>query len=357
MNKNCLVCGKPFSVDNYKKDTAKYCSRVCQHQAMFRREKRECPSCHKLFEVRASSKAKFCSKVCFGLSEVGGNNHAWEGGPLTKTCPICQKKFVVPKKSYDKTYCSHPCRCKGYAQHRARIETRICVHCQKEFLIRPSGRSKFCSLTCYHADYREHPERYNVNLQKSPPVHLNCKTCGKPFVVNKARAEKEKPLYCSYRCMGLDPNRSQGANNPNFRDATITGLCQQCGKKFVTTKWHQQRKLGRYCSVACKSLWQSQSGVISGPNSGTWLGGKSFEPYGYEFNTALKRTIKNRDQHTCRICGKTGVKLAVHHSDYDKRNNSPDNLFTLCFPCHSMTNTNRKKWKAFFQRLVSGGKR
>lgn len=42
----------------------------------------------------------------------------------------------------------------------------------------------------------------------------------------------------------------------------------------------------------------------------------------------------------CRICG-TNKDLTVHHEDWDKHNNSIDNLSILCFDCHM--NLHQKK--------------
>ena len=69
-----------------------------------------------------------------------------------------------------------------------------------------------------------------------------------------------------------------------------------------------------------------------------WQGGKSFEPYGIEFNNDLKEVIRNRDRRKCQICGKTELEnkeqLTVHHIDCGKQNNDPKNLISLCRKCH-----------------------
>ena len=87
-----------------------------------------------------------------------------------------------------------------------------------------------------------------------------------------------------------------------------------------------------------------------------WLGGKSFEPYGIEFNNELKELIRKREKNKCFICGKKeNRKLSVHHIDYNKKNNNPKNLIALCNKCHIQTNTNREEWEKFFQSFVRGG--
>lgn len=69
-----------------------------------------------------------------------------------------------------------------------------------------------------------------------------------------------------------------------------------------------------------------------------WQGGKSFQPYGVEFNNQLKEQIRERDGYCCQACGipeKTlGRRLDAHHIDFDKHNNSLKNLISMCRSCH-----------------------
>ena len=94
-------------------------------------------------------------------------------------------------------------------------------------------------------------------------------------------------------------------------------------------------------------------GYCAGEKHYNWQGGKSFEPYGLEFNEDLKEVIRNRDRRKCQICEMTeleqGKKLSVHHIDYNKLNNDPKNLITLCKSCHMKTNFNRNYWIKFFK--------
>ena len=83
-----------------------------------------------------------------------------------------------------------------------------------------------------------------------------------------------------------------------------------------------------------------------------WQNGKSFEPYGLEFNGDLKEVIRNRDKRRCFICGKIQIKdkrkLSIHHIDYNKKNNNPNNLISLCLSCHIKTNYKRDTWIKYF---------
>jgi len=87
-----------------------------------------------------------------------------------------------------------------------------------------------------------------------------------------------------------------------------------------------------------------------------WNNGSSFEPYGLKFNNKLKEFIRKRDNNTCQECGYTkeqlGYNLHVHHIDFNKQNNNPNNLISLCNSCHSQTLFNRQKWIDYFQNKV-----
>lgn len=118
-----------------------------------------------------------------------------------------------------------------------------------------------------------------------------------------------------------------------------------------------------------KKPWNAGTKGLIKPNSGSfkkgtpiekhprWLNGKSFEPYGLEFNEDLKEVIRNRDRRKCFICEKTELenkeKLTVHHKDYDKQNNNPNNLISLCRKCHIKTNRNRNYWPNYFKQILT----
>jgi len=73
----------------------------------------------------------------------------------------------------------------------------------------------------------------------------------------------------------------------------------------------------------------------------SWCAEVPFEvnkEYPTEFTTKLRNQIKQRDNFTCQECNKIEsqlkYKLHVHHIDYNKKNNKPENLITLCKSCH-----------------------
>lgn len=103
-------------------------------------------------------------------------------------------------------------------------------------------------------------------------------------------------------------------------------------------------------------------GYNAGSTHYNWQGGKSFEPYGLEFNNKLKEQIRARDHYRCQQCfrheselrTKTNkhTKLRIHHIDYNKQNNKPENLISLCNNCHVQTNYGREDWIKYFQERL-----
>ena len=102
-----------------------------------------------------------------------------------------------------------------------------------------------------------------------------------------------------------------------------------------------------------------REGMMEGKKNPAWLGGKSFEHYGIEFNKKLKKIVRERDG-CCMVCnvGFEDLKLLkrrvhIHHINYDKQCNLIHNLISLCNNCHMKTNYNRISWTKFFQSLLS----
>ena len=75
--------------------------------------------------------------------------------------------------------------------------------------------------------------------------------------------------------------------------------------------------------------------------------------YGYtvkgfkKWKTACRNCEYLASQHkkdTCEKCGST-KNLQVDHIDRNRSNNNPDNLMTLCWPCHKIKTSENEEWK------------
>lgn len=95
---------------------------------------------------------------------------------------------------------------------------------------------------------------------------------------------------------------------------------------------------------------------LKGEKNPSWVGGISFEIYPQEFNKELKQFILERDNYACQCpnCKHLSERLEVHHIDYDKKNNNPENLIILCGSCHGKTKAakNRLFWINFYQNII-----
>jgi hypothetical protein len=148
------------------------------------------------------------------------------------------------------------------------------------------------------------------------------------------------------------------------------GKCFQCGRptnfKTLTQGYY------KYCSCFCSNLGEEHehiSLIFKGKTYDEIYGvekakeirqklslsqnkrfenneGKRFESYPIEFKYIRKKILK-RDKDICQVCLKSGN--VVHHIDYDKQNNSEENLITVCNVCNVILNYSQNYWITFFK--------
>ena len=221
-----------------------------------------------------------------------------------------------------------------------KIYKRHCDNCGKYY--EGAGRY-FCSMKCSNRVGRFSQE----TIKKMKESQL---------------ARKERDGYLNSPAnRKKHSERMKGENNSNWINRTIDIICDNCGKKFRRGQYGLNRfNKNNFCNQKCKSEWQKEN--LSGKNNPNWQSGKSFEPYSSEFNEQLKEQIRQRDGYRCQQCfrhqdelfSKKGrpYKLHIHHIDYNKRNNNPDNLISLCNSCHCQTNYKRDDWIEYFQNKL-----
>lgn len=134
---------------------------------------------------------------------------------------------------------------------------------------------------------------------------------------------------------------AKGENNPMY------GIHRFGEEAPMYSKKHTEEFKNRQSELANKRI-----GSLA-PN---WQNGISFELYGIEFNKKFRQLIYSRDNYTCQCpdCEHKTNLLDVHHIDYDKKNNSLENLTTLCRSCHAKTfgKKNRDHWVEFYQNIM-----
>ena len=136
-------------------------------------------------------------------------------------------------------------------------------------------------------------------------------------------------------------------NDPEYRaKAELINVDKIRSKEFrtkISVSWTPERRA-------------EQSRNMTGNNHFNWIDGRSYEPYPAEFSEKLKRQIRERDGYICQACGisqdELGKTLAIHHIDYNKHNNNPNNLITLCQSCNNKANHNREYWIEYFEEKM-----
>ena len=129
-------------------------------------------------------------------------------------------------------------------------------------------------------------------------------------------------------------------------------------KKISKTRIEKGLSKGKNHPMFGKHQTEEARQKISKSNIGkkAWNNGSSFEPYGLGFNKELKQSILERDNYTCQYpnCTEVHDRLHVHHIDFNKKNNSSENLITLGHSCHMKTNgkNNREYWTEFYQSIM-----
>ena len=112
--------------------------------------------------------------------------------------------------------------------------------------------------------------------------------------------------------------------------------CSNCGQKFIAHSYQM-----KYCSIKCQREFHENKPerqkykieyMRKYNKKRRWIIKRWQLRHDYGENAIL--AIK-RDNFTCQKCGeKTLTKLEIHHMDWNRTNNSLENLLTLCGSCN-----------------------
>ena len=220
---------------------------------------------------------------------------------------------------------------------------KYCEQCGKEFNIVPAraNTASCCSKECRSLRHSK-IMRGRLSHHLTNRVKKVCKWCGKEFSVKPSHANRR--VSCSVACMGLWSSKNHcGKNHHSWEGGKVKLNCAICRIEFEAPP-SANRKV---CSIKCVGLLMSKN--RRGENHWNWQGGLSLEAYGLDFDDKLKKAVRKRDNYTCAICGEVWRgedRFHVHHINYCKTDNRPENLITLCRDCHIKTNHNRKHWES-----------
>jgi len=298
--------------------------------------------------------------------------NVWKSYGQIRDCETCGTSFFAPNNEINRNrgkYCSHECSRKyagikiDHSNHingtevftlengrhfvfdnsrniRLYGDINICLTCNEEFFVLDNdinrGVGKYCSTECVHESQKESKIKKDVL---------------EPLYYNKDLSLKDIADFLEIHVITVNKlvNKYGLTKRYSPRESSIIINCDYCGKEI-------RREISRlyssnYCSIECRG--NDYTLKYSGENSAVWLGGKSFEGYGLDFNKLLKLAIRERDKFECQECGipeeEYGQALDIHHIDYDKTNNEKSNLICLCRNCHMKTNFNRDDWVIYYQ--------
>jgi hypothetical protein len=188
----------------------------------------------------------------------------------------------------------------------------------------------------------------NSNAQKGELNHFYGKHHTKESLLKMSKAHKG-----SYHTEGTKAKMSKAHKGKVFSEGHRSNWIKARMGRYV--KEETKMKLREITLKQWQDIEYREQ--HSGECNGNWLGGKSLEPYGRDFNEQLKELIRMRDAYICQLCGtpETEIcrKLGIHHIDYTKRNNMPNNLISLCPVCHTNVNCNREYWTDYFRNLLN----
>lgn len=172
-----------------------------------------------------------------------------------------------------------------------------------------------------------------------------CEWCGEEFLGSPSRG-KAKHLCCSKECQSAF-RKSQ---------SELNCVCPICGKNFHCKPFHVKRYKVVCCSMECNKEFRRRkmSGkgnhqyVLKGKLNSSWISDERITNWGYKQLRVLEHPFRTKGdfvfehrliaeryllnkENSVKINGCFYLKpeYAVHHKDFCKLNNSPDNLLVL----------------------------
>jgi 5-methylcytosine-specific restriction endonuclease McrA len=228
------------------------------------------------------------------------------------------------------------------------VTEKYCKKCGKIFKIMTSrlkhGRGIFCSAEC---------KKTYVNPNKH---ERECPVCLVKFNCSKGSKKRFCSPACSYAARGIvlvkrvarRPYRTEAR-----KDDIIPEICCICKCLFIK---RSRKKKQRHCSVKCYNVTKSRR--MSGRKNYFYKNGgaKKKTSYRGEGWGETRRRVYERDNWSCAICGvKCGKKkIQCHHIVPFRisKDNSDENLITLCISCHGRIESRFEIFNADFFEWV-----
>lgn len=225
----------------------------------------------------------------------------------------------------------------------------ICLECGKHYT--PYHMSqKYCSPECYWKSLKGKKQSRESNKKRSKTLmghEVSKETIEKFRKANLGSKNPMKRLEVREKARVTRIERGSYFQSEESRRKNSESHDREMCSKRMLLKWQDPNYR--------KMQSESHKGR-RGPKASNWQGGIGSNPYPPDFNTGLKELIRERDNHTCQLCGKTqdqyGTiyyrKFDVHHINYDKDDLFELNLISLCRSCNGKVNIKRDFWEDFF---------
>lgn len=119
------------------------------------------------------------------------------------------------------------------------------------------------------------------------------------------------------------------------------------------TKISRANKGNKHTEETKQKMSERRKGKATGAKHPAWMGEDHNRTYPEAFFRVRKQILK-RDGGKCLNpgCWGTSSRISVHHIDYDKNNNNPENLITVCMSCNNRANKGREFWIAYYRKLM-----
>lgn len=265
----------------------------------------------------------------------------------TKACPTCGKEIEYRSKmcwdcfqaAKARTYCidcgrqikKGQDRCWQCHTKQIAVPERTCIDCGS--ILPRYGNGERCKA-CQIKSMTENAKQWFC-VDCGTPVNRRVKRCGD--CAHKYRVGK--PSY----------PRTEAWKENIRKKMTGRSIEWRTGKPH---KPETRRKMREFWDEEKR---QAASKRWKGEGNPAYTNGEHLRQWPREFDGRLRLQIRKRDGYVCQEChnrlSPRSRMVHVHHIDYDKNNNNPINLITLCWACHAKTNFNRAQWQAHFESL------
>ena len=274
----------------------------------------------------------------------------------------CDNEYYVKAhiiKKGDGKYCSRDCYYVGRKQdteEKNKPNTECSRDgCDNKYYVsigeRNVGRGKFCSHECYGIDKKgttlseEHKQKIGQATKRmwedgvfdAPHIREAYAAQGRSTKGSKRTDEQKKAM--SEDRKGKDVSQLHTPEAREKQRQSLLGRKQTSESNKKRSETLKGREFSdehrRNLSVANKN--RSEDIYKRGEDHHNWKGGISKQPYPKEFSKSLRKRIRERDGHVCRICfiGVSGRYGIIHHMDGNKENNEGNNLILFCRKCHA----------------------